>query len=257
MTSNLGKDAMARHYYGHATAAVFAPFKPMFRAEFVIRRLRDAIALGLLPDGTQLPGEADLAASLGVSTVTVREALAALRNDGLLQTRRGRGGGSFIALPPGGASAIIRRRLQSLSLMDLRDLGDFYAAVSGAAAAYAAQRGTPDEIDQIRGAAERFAAAADVGARRQTDARLRLLIATTAQSPRLYAAEVELQAEIGTLLRLTFELKDAFRHDAELVTELVVALRAADAARARHAAEQRVRAATARLTELRIDLERP
>lgn len=246
---------MARHYYGHATAAVFAPLKPTFRAEFVVRRLRDAIALGLLPDGTQLPGEADLAASLGVSTVTVREALAALRNDRLLETRRGRGGGSFVVLPPGGATTIIRRRLHDLSLLDLRDLGDFYTAVSGATAAYAARRGTTDEVDQICLAGDQFAAASDVGARRQADARLRVLIAATAQSPRLYTAEVELQAEIGTLLRLTLELDDSYRRDVALVTELCAALRDSDETRARQAAEQRVREATARLIELRIDRE--
>ncbi|MBV9832650.1 MAG: FadR family transcriptional regulator, partial [Marmoricola sp.] len=122
---------MGRHYYGHATAAVFAPLEPTSRSGLVVRRLSDAIALGLLPDGSQLPGEMDLASTLGVSTVTLREALAVLRADGLLETRRGRGGGSFVRLPSGGADALTRRRLRELSVMELRDLGDLYATVSG------------------------------------------------------------------------------------------------------------------------------
>ena len=80
---------MPRHYYGHATAAVFAPLEPLSRPSQVARRMRDAIALGLLADGAQLPGEADLAATLGVSTVTVREALAVLRADRILELSGG------------------------------------------------------------------------------------------------------------------------------------------------------------------------
>jgi DNA-binding GntR family transcriptional regulator len=66
------------------------------RREAVARRLGGAIALGLLGDGEQLPSEQELATSLNVSTVTLRDALADLRQKGLVETRRGRGGGSFV-----------------------------------------------------------------------------------------------------------------------------------------------------------------
>lgn len=72
--------------------AVFTPVDTLARVDAVVRRLGDAIDLGLLADGEQLPGESDLAAQLGVSTVTLREALMALRQRGLVTTRRGRGG---------------------------------------------------------------------------------------------------------------------------------------------------------------------
>ena len=108
-----------------------------------MRRLGDAIDLGLLADGEQLPGESELAAQLGVSTVTLREALMALRQQGLVTTRRGRGGGSFVTVPDGPAEDRLLARLADWSTEELRDLADHWAAVSGAAARLAAQRTEP------------------------------------------------------------------------------------------------------------------
>src|SRR5437016_4283084 len=90
---------MARRMSHSARSAVFAPLEQTGRAEAVTRRLVDAITLGLLSDAEQLPSESELAGRFGVSTVTVREALVALRQLGLVETRRGRGGGSFVRAP--------------------------------------------------------------------------------------------------------------------------------------------------------------
>src|SRR3712207_9377203 len=82
---------------GDARRAVFAPLDDgALRSEAVVRRVGSAIALGLLGDGEQLPAETELATLLNVSTMTLREALAELRGLGLVATRRGRGGGSFV-----------------------------------------------------------------------------------------------------------------------------------------------------------------
>jgi GntR family transcriptional regulator len=54
-------------------------------------QLRDQIREGVLRDGTQLSPEVELAASLGVSRTTVREALLQLEQEGLLIRRHGYG----------------------------------------------------------------------------------------------------------------------------------------------------------------------
>src|SRR3954471_12674143 len=64
--------------------------------EITVARLAQAIRLGLVPVGERLPPERELAERLQVSRVTLREAIAALREAGLLASRRGRSGGTFV-----------------------------------------------------------------------------------------------------------------------------------------------------------------
>ena len=66
------------------------------RAEQVAQRLTDGIVLGVLDPGERLPSEPELARRFGVALITVREGLGILREAGLVETRRGREGGSFV-----------------------------------------------------------------------------------------------------------------------------------------------------------------
>src|SRR5215216_1902702 len=67
-------------------ATVAAPL-----TEAAIRRMRDMIASGRLQPGQRLPPEADLAAELGASRNTLREAVRALVTARVLDVRRGDG----------------------------------------------------------------------------------------------------------------------------------------------------------------------
>lgn len=49
--------------------------------------------------GDKLPAEVDIAAALGVSRMTLRQALASIESKGLIERRRGRFGGNFVAQP--------------------------------------------------------------------------------------------------------------------------------------------------------------
>jgi len=239
-------------YFGRATQAVFAPLESSSRPELVARRLTDAIVLGLLPDGEQLPGEADLAHQLGVSTVTIREALSVLRKEALIETRRGRGGGSFVRVPADGSASLARRRLAEVSLLELRDLGDLYAAIAGAAAALAARRSDAEDVRQLRRAAGQLADAQTPDSRRRAEAQFNIQVAVAAQSARLYHEEVAMQAEFGTLLWLAFGDDDSHAQVVATCDAIVAAIAARDALVSRQAAEQRVADATTRLIDYRL-----
>jgi GntR family transcriptional regulator len=64
---------------------------PLDRHERVAAEIRRAIADGEAKPGERLPPAKDLAAVLGVNTNTVLRALRRLRDEGLLEFRRGRG----------------------------------------------------------------------------------------------------------------------------------------------------------------------
>jgi len=63
-------------------------------------RIALAVELGLLKPGERLPPNGDIARALGVAEITVRRALETLAEDGLIERRRGRGGGTLVADHP-------------------------------------------------------------------------------------------------------------------------------------------------------------
>jgi len=67
------------------------PSDPLELHEQVAAAIRRAIAEGEAKPGERLPPAKDLAAELGVNTNTVLRALRQLRDEGLLEFRRGRG----------------------------------------------------------------------------------------------------------------------------------------------------------------------
>jgi GntR family transcriptional regulator len=61
--------------------------------------LAGVIGSGTLNTGDRLPPEGDFAATLGVSRMTLRQALGALEVRGLVERKRGRSGGTFVTRP--------------------------------------------------------------------------------------------------------------------------------------------------------------
>jgi GntR family transcriptional regulator, transcriptional repressor for pyruvate dehydrogenase complex len=232
--------------------AVYAPLTQPGRAEAVTRRLRDAIVLGVLGDGEQLPSEVDLAESLGVAPATARESLQALRELGLVTTRRGRGGGSFVRAPDNPDAVLVRTRLAELSLVDIRDFGDFYRAIAAAAAAYAAERAAGDDVERLRAVGVRRAV--DPGGSRRAEAQFHLEVAAATQSARMTSEELRLQAEFGPLLWLSMATADGRERSESDHAGIVDAIAAGDTALARALTEDHVGRAIDSVVRMRLEL---
>jgi DNA-binding FadR family transcriptional regulator len=122
----------------------------------VVERLAAAIATGRLPPGARLPTEQELVGALRVSRTVVREAVAALRAEGLVVTRQG--AGAFVSadrsrvpfrIDPEGLTSIG----DVLHVMELR------AAIEIQAAALAAERATGAGLARIEQSVDALEAA--------------------------------------------------------------------------------------------------
>ncbi len=224
------------------------------RTDEVARRLVEAIELGMFAEGQQLPSESELALQLGVATVTLREALVVLRQRGLIETRRGRNGGSFVCAPVELPEALLLKRLRDMSGPDLRDLGDEQTAISGTAARLAAKRSSPEQQARIAQHIETLSQASSRLARHRADARFHIEVAAAAQSLRLTSAEMRLQSEVGELLWM----EAAGGGDVTVVEHehraILEALVTGDAVLAGALAEAHVSRGIKRLISLRLEL---
>lgn len=223
------------------------------RADQIAQRLGQAIRLGLILDGEQLPSESELSRRLGVAPVTLREALATLRERGLVVTRRGRAGGTLAHMPTDEDTDGPPPRLREFSTQGIRELGDHRRAISGMAARLAAERAMPEEVEDLRKQGERLQAAATPSERRRADVQLSIGIAAAGQSTRLTHEEQQFRVEIGDLLwqPLTGDELAASIRSRELLVE---AIAAHEPTHAREIAEQNIAVDTERLLRLRLAL---
>lgn len=238
-----------------AHAAVFGPLEGAGRAELVAQRLTDAIVLGILADGERLPNESLLARQFGVATVTAREALETLRRKGLVETKRGRGGGSFVTYAGAGHGRLQDERLLGLSRVQLRDLGAHYAAIGAMTAELAADRATDTDVDNLRRIVE-SADPTDEGAARRAQGTFRLEVSALSQSARLVREELRLQSEFGPLLWLCLRNPDYRDRCREAQRGMVAAIEAQDGETARRLSVRQITEAIEWLIEAKAALEK-
>ncbi len=125
---------------GRATR-LFEPVRVPRASEEAARRIAAAIREGVLPEGSRLPSERDLAKQLSVSRVTVRDAIRLLSDAHLVEVKVGAAGGCFVTselvpldflqpmltLKPGEmidilqARRLILPRIAEVASMNLRD----------------------------------------------------------------------------------------------------------------------------------------
>lgn len=223
--------------------SVLRPVRSHHAFEACVEQLATAIRLGVYPLGTTLPAERDLAERLGVSRATLREAMAALRQAGLIETRRGRGGGTVVTLKPRTPSARKAARISAAQRADWLDVLEYRRITEPGAAYLAAQRKqdralADDQCDQLRSALADVDGARKPASHRQADSRLHLTVATLTGSPRLVEAVTDVQRVLHEMLLAIPVLDANIAHSDRQHAAVVRAILAGRPDRARRAMEQ-------------------
>lgn len=159
-------------------------------------RIMTAIALGEFTPGQRLPAERELAAQLGVSRTTVRDALARVVASGLLEVRRGRSGGAFVRHPWTADSARAVRSTLGPRWDELQSTFDMRLLTEALVARTAAERRDAADTAEIRAALAQYEEAETLSVAQAADIRLHHAIAKAAKNPRLLAMREQLLSEI-------------------------------------------------------------
>ncbi|UZP66120.1 FadR family transcriptional regulator [Desulfovibrio mangrovi] len=116
--------------------------------EQVVARIRDLIDSGQIRPGDKLPSERNLAEIFKVSRSSLREAIRALQESGVLESRRG--DGTYVSLPPGSDLLAPFAEVMTQQRVRLWQLFQFRLAIEPQIARLAAQERTEGHLEALR-----------------------------------------------------------------------------------------------------------
>ncbi|WP_223848166.1 GntR family transcriptional regulator [Bifidobacterium tissieri] len=134
--------------------SIFQTINEVTKTDIITDRLTQAIESGLLKNGERLPGESEMARMFGVAPITTREALEQLRSQGLVETRRGRDGGSFVTSDQRRNIKRLEHSLATMSTMELKNHRALYIALVSSSARIASEEASDGERAGIQHAIE-------------------------------------------------------------------------------------------------------
>ena len=239
-------------------SGVLRPVREGNAFEETVERLLTVIKLGVVGPGERFPPERELAAQLGISRLTLREAIRELNKAGYVESRRGRLGGTFITYLRPEPNISELHRLASEHAEKLTDALTFRFAVETGAADMLAQQivagrggepsqpvagviasgqagGPPQSVHEVL-----LARLADVNGAspqeyRRLDTRFHLAIAELTGSSLLTAACADARMRLNDLLNAIPVLKLNISHAAVQHAAIANAILAGDPQRARAA----------------------
>ncbi|GLW04979.1 GntR family transcriptional regulator [Microtetraspora sp. NBRC 13810] len=226
----------------------FRPVRSGNAFEETVERLLQAIKLGVVGHGEKLPPERDLATRLGISRVTLREAIRALQDAGYLDVRRGRYGGAFVTYrPPPPTMGDLRRLVSHMAPGELADALVYRMAIEvGSAQALACAELRPEQSATLRRRL-RAVNTANPADYRRMDTAFHLAIAELTGSPLLVAASADARMRVTDLLNAIPVLDVNIAHAAVQHDAIVAAILAGDAEAARRAVAEHLEGTAALL----------
>jgi DNA-binding FadR family transcriptional regulator len=217
---------------GSELSALLGPVRAGNAFEETVERLLTVIKLGVVGPGERFPPERELAGLLGVSRITLREAIRALQQAGYVESRRGRFGGTFVTYTrPAPDPGEVRR----IALEDPGRLADaltFRMAVETGAAQVLARSADGDRRREVLLARLVDVNEASPEDYRRLDTLFHLSIAELTGSSLLAAACADARMRLNDLLNAIPVLQHNIEHTADQHAAIVDAILAGDAERA-------------------------
>ncbi|MFI7616906.1 FadR/GntR family transcriptional regulator [Nonomuraea terrae] len=227
---------------------VLRPVRAGNAFEETVERLLQAIKLGVVAKGGKLPPERELAARLGISRVTLREAIRALSEAGHLDVRRGRYGGAFVTYEPSEPDpGDLRQAVKEMGRAELSDALTFRLAVeSGAAQVLATTELTGEQRDLLL---RRLSDLNEAGLEdyRRLDTAFHLSIAELTGSTRLATTCADARSRVSDLLNAIPMLHVNLEHSALQHRAIAEAILAGDPDAARRAVAEHLEGTAALL----------
>ncbi len=207
---------------------MFRPVRAGNAFEETVERLMQSIRLGVVAPGERLPPERELATRLGVSRVTVREAIRSLQENDYVESRRGRYGGTFV-------NEEIPKPAPGREFGDVDDVLTLRKVLETGAAETAAGRSLgPSERRGLRARLEE-ASTASLAEYRRKDSRLHLAIAEATGSAALTAAVAESRMRANEMLDNIPLLEPNLAHSNAQHERIITSILDGDPASARQA----------------------
>ena len=131
---------------------MFTPAKQGRVSEEIVEQIEQAIISKRLKTGDRLPTERQLQEAFKTSRGTIREALGILKHKGLVEIKRGGKGGAYVL------ELSVDQVSESLAFLikhrrvSFKELAEFRISAEGTAAGLAAERATPQEIEELKAA---------------------------------------------------------------------------------------------------------
>jgi GntR family transcriptional repressor for pyruvate dehydrogenase complex len=177
---------------------VFTPVQTRRTFEEAADQIAEKVRTGELRTGDRLPGERSLAAQMEISRPTLREAVKVLGDAGVLEVRRGPGGGMYVATDVVPTDLV--RHSASLRLAEIAAVLEARRLLEPRVAQLAAERATDEDFDALERSIEAMRRLVDGGWHQrhedrflQLDVQFHLALARAAGNP-----------TVETLMRMLF-----------------------------------------------------
>ena len=171
--------------------------------EYVAEQIRRHIALRLIAPGESLPSERELAAMFGVGRPTVQLALKELAGDRLVESRRGRRGGTFVSEPA--EDTVVLDELISRLLArreELEELLDYRRAVEPLISRLAARLRRRTDLGAMRATIRSMISARDEPEYMRFDTEFHLAVASATQNRFLMRTMEDIRLQLNDALSL-------------------------------------------------------